>query len=428
MNYDFSAQQHQRHDNFDPYDILDIPRDSDLETIKQSFRRLTRVYHPDRNRGNTNYNPNFYSRICAAYETLSDPRQRASFDQQHAPSWNVLRESARSAPPVAAMPRDVHSRGGNDVPTKGQFTSGDAAKFNSAFEKNRKMNPNDKGYGDRMIARDTNARASTEYTPLDVHNVFGSSHVGGSAFNSRFETDLRNKRQAKSKELMERSTDEPLGWTVGGANSSAGFSDISVYDGIIVDRERDDFSKTDEATGLNYSDYMSGFETFTEQLPENHHYMEAANKDVERVYNERLAQLKQTPDRGHGMSFQQAEVALETQHKRQMEAEQQRNREMVLKYRDQYTSDDLLPSNSSRGRGGGGGAATRDEGRQQVAPPTYNPHLSLQHPQPQQPHQQHQQQQPHQRSNRRSDNGSAINNRMFDRQIDNAGRGSTNWQ
>ena len=35
----------------DPYEILEIQRDADAETIKKAYRRLALKYHPDRNPG-----------------------------------------------------------------------------------------------------------------------------------------------------------------------------------------------------------------------------------------------------------------------------------------------------------------------------------------------------------------------------------------
>jgi len=135
-----------------------------------------------------------------------------------------------------------------------------------------------------------------------------------------------------------------------------GASDISLFDGVIVNQERDDFTGAAGAS-LHYADYMAGFETFTEQLPEDHHYYNASG-DVKKQYNEKLSQLSSVPDRGHNMSFQQAQQALATQREREMQAERDRNKQIVFKYRDQYSSQDLLPSNS-------GGPNKRDPANQQ---------------------------------------------------------------
>jgi hypothetical protein len=321
-----------------------------------------------------------------------------SFDQQFAPTWNVLREGSKNFTPATATPR-----GGGDNLTKGKFGEADLRNFNSMFEKNKKANPNDRGYGDQMLARATeqDIKSGTRSTE-SVRNVFGSSNVGDQAFNSRFETELKGKRVNPGKRIMERD-EEPIGWAVG--YNSAAFSEVSVYDGIIVDREREDFSKMDDSSGLNYSDYMSGFETITEQLPENHHYYDAANKDVERVYNERLSQLSQIPERGHNMSFSQSEAALNQQKKQQLQDEQMKNREFVLKYRDQYSSGDLLPAPNR-------GNSYPPQPQQPIHPPVQQQQQNWMGPA-----QGWNAAQPHNRQ--RNNQDGVINNRMLDRQLDN---------
>lgn len=63
----------------DYYEILGIPRDASPETIKQSFRRLARRYHPD-----VSEEPdaeNRFKEINEAYAVLSDPNKRAAYDR-----------------------------------------------------------------------------------------------------------------------------------------------------------------------------------------------------------------------------------------------------------------------------------------------------------------------------------------------------------
>lgn len=63
----------------DYYDLLNVSRDADQDTLKRSYRRLARQYHPDVNR-----EPGAEERfkeIGRAYEVLSDPEQRARYDQ-----------------------------------------------------------------------------------------------------------------------------------------------------------------------------------------------------------------------------------------------------------------------------------------------------------------------------------------------------------
>lgn len=68
----------------DLYEILNIPRDSDDKTIKQSFRRLSLKYHPDRQTGKTDEEKKEaeekFKEISHAYEVLSDPEKKRNYD------------------------------------------------------------------------------------------------------------------------------------------------------------------------------------------------------------------------------------------------------------------------------------------------------------------------------------------------------------
>lgn len=63
----------------DPYELLGVARDADADAIKKAYRRLARQYHPD-----VNPDPEAQERfkeISRAYEVLSDPQKRASYDR-----------------------------------------------------------------------------------------------------------------------------------------------------------------------------------------------------------------------------------------------------------------------------------------------------------------------------------------------------------
>jgi DnaJ-class molecular chaperone len=60
----------------DYYEILEVPRDADEKTIKKAFRRLSLLYHPDKN-------PNSHEKfllVNKANEVLSDPEKRRIYD------------------------------------------------------------------------------------------------------------------------------------------------------------------------------------------------------------------------------------------------------------------------------------------------------------------------------------------------------------
>jgi molecular chaperone DnaJ len=63
----------------DLYEILGVPRDADADVIKKAYRRLARQLHPD-----VNPDPETQERfkeVSLAYEVLSDPQKRASYDR-----------------------------------------------------------------------------------------------------------------------------------------------------------------------------------------------------------------------------------------------------------------------------------------------------------------------------------------------------------
>jgi len=62
----------------DYYEVLGLPRHASEEEIKKAFRKLAFQYHPDRNR-----NPeaeNKFKEINEAYQVLSDPEKKLSYD------------------------------------------------------------------------------------------------------------------------------------------------------------------------------------------------------------------------------------------------------------------------------------------------------------------------------------------------------------
>jgi molecular chaperone DnaJ len=63
----------------DYYDTLGVPRDASADEVKRAFRRLAMQYHPDRNS-----EPGAEARfkeINEAYEVLSDPERRSTYDR-----------------------------------------------------------------------------------------------------------------------------------------------------------------------------------------------------------------------------------------------------------------------------------------------------------------------------------------------------------
>ena len=64
----------------DPYEILGIERNSNLDVIKRAYRRLAKKLHPDLNNGDEAASDNF-KEITVAYNILANRKQRALLDQ-----------------------------------------------------------------------------------------------------------------------------------------------------------------------------------------------------------------------------------------------------------------------------------------------------------------------------------------------------------
>ncbi len=64
----------------DFYEILGVARDADESEIKKAFRRLARELHPDVNSHDPEAESKF-KRCAEAYEVLSDPERRATYDR-----------------------------------------------------------------------------------------------------------------------------------------------------------------------------------------------------------------------------------------------------------------------------------------------------------------------------------------------------------
>ncbi|MDW8457383.1 MAG: DnaJ domain-containing protein [Cytophagaceae bacterium] len=63
------------------YDILGIPATATQEQIKAAYKKLAKIYHPDKNQG-SKYHEEQFKKINEAYQTLSDVKKKYIYDQQ----------------------------------------------------------------------------------------------------------------------------------------------------------------------------------------------------------------------------------------------------------------------------------------------------------------------------------------------------------
>ena len=64
----------------DPYVTLKLPHGSSIDDVRRQYRRLARIYHPDRNPGDKEWCEEQLKDLNAAFNLLSDPAKKAAID------------------------------------------------------------------------------------------------------------------------------------------------------------------------------------------------------------------------------------------------------------------------------------------------------------------------------------------------------------
>ncbi|HSL82193.1 MAG TPA: J domain-containing protein [Thermoanaerobaculia bacterium] len=65
---------------FDPYEVLEIPRDADPVTVRRAYQRLARRLHPDLQPGDAEAERR-YEEVARAYRVLADPELRRRWEE-----------------------------------------------------------------------------------------------------------------------------------------------------------------------------------------------------------------------------------------------------------------------------------------------------------------------------------------------------------
>lgn len=64
------------------YDILEVPETATTDEIRKAYRKLSMIYHPDKN-GNSQESTEKFQKISEAYEVLGDPERKKEYDMTH---------------------------------------------------------------------------------------------------------------------------------------------------------------------------------------------------------------------------------------------------------------------------------------------------------------------------------------------------------
>ncbi len=83
------------------YEILEVDTKASREEIKSAYRRLVKLYHPDKNK--LSEAEEIFKGIAEAYSVLSDPGKRKQYDRDNEPRnvllkkkhemmWQIIRE------------------------------------------------------------------------------------------------------------------------------------------------------------------------------------------------------------------------------------------------------------------------------------------------------------------------------------------------
>ena len=64
----------------DLYKVLEVNKTATILEIRKAFKRLALKYHPDKNKVKKEWAQEMFTKIAGAYEILSNPEKRRSYD------------------------------------------------------------------------------------------------------------------------------------------------------------------------------------------------------------------------------------------------------------------------------------------------------------------------------------------------------------
>jgi DnaJ-class molecular chaperone len=110
------------------YNILEVPDTATIDEIKKSYRRLSMLYHPDKNKNNPDATAKF-QKISEAYETLGDKDKKKEYDMtRNNPFIKMMNGNNSSSNPVDELFQNLFNMhfnpGSSNFDETTQFSNG----------------------------------------------------------------------------------------------------------------------------------------------------------------------------------------------------------------------------------------------------------------------------------------------------------------
>lgn len=131
------------------YNILEVPETASIDEIKKSYRRMSMLYHPDKNKNNPDATSKF-QKISEAYETLGDSDKKKEYDM-------------RNKNPFFKM-MNMHQQDQGVNPVEEMFTSMFGMPFGVPFG-------NMQGFGQQGFGQGQNIRIFHNGIPVNMNGV-----------------------------------------------------------------------------------------------------------------------------------------------------------------------------------------------------------------------------------------------------------------
>ena len=254
----------------DPYDILQLDRNANVNDLKKAYIRLAKVYHPDRGGSAVLFNI-----IEEAYQTLLN---KLSYTNEHRINKAVINQDYED---------NINKPVGNVYVDKDNFN---VNKFNDVFNEYRIGDANDGGYGVNM---DSSTKLRKDYEQEKMFN----GGFNKNTFNSTF------KKKNTTKDIMVY--EQPIAYQ---QNTKVSYQELG-QDKI------DNYGGISDGGRLAYTDYMHAHN-------ENRKYIDTDTVDYKK-YKDINALKRDRANISHKLS-ETDRIRIEQMKRREEAAEKQR--------------------------------------------------------------------------------------------------------